>query len=123
MSGNWRHETAPLADEKQREAHHGWEIEFGANIFLVELAIRRCVAQIENAASQASETGAPVNEAQLRKALALAVRSSVANYNGHEYLGYYDASDGFMRFGTQAIHVASFVSTVCEIAEVYRVVE
>ena len=114
---------APRHADRIVDGRHGWEIEFGANTFLVGLAISRCMARIEEAANVAAEIGSPVNERDLRGCLELDVRGAVANFDGNEYLGLYDAGDGFMHFGTQAIHVASFVATVCDRAQIYLIAE
>ena len=103
---------APKHAERLEYGKTGLEIEFGANTFLVEQAIRRCAAAIEKAAESVIATGDPIDEAELRRQLGFAVCGAVANFDGVEYSGYYDASDGFMHFGTQAVHVASFVESI-----------
>ena len=110
---------APKHADRLEYGDTGWELKFGANTFLVEEAIRRCASIIEKVAKSVLETDTPIDESKLRRELEYAVRGAVANYEGVEYAGYYDASDGFMHFGTQAIHVASFVATICDEVETY----
>jgi hypothetical protein len=110
---------APKHAERLTQGDTGWELVFGANTFLVETAVRRCVRTIEKAAEAVKKTDKPINENALARDLAYAVQGAVANYQGLEYSGFYDASDGFMHFGTQAIHVPSFVATICDEAQSY----
>lgn len=96
---------------------HGWEIDFGANFFLVEKAIRRCAAVIEEACAEVLRTGNTVDASTYRYKMSLAVRGAVANFQGNEYESYYDTTDGFMLFGTQAIRVDDFVNSMCELSD------
>lgn len=114
---------APKHYERIRPGPHGWELEFGANCFLVEKAIARCKDRIVQAIGTALASGSRVDGTALRKDMALAVRASVANYNGEEYSGFYDASDGFMHFGTQAISVNAFVDELFRLAGLHRICE
>ncbi len=52
--------------------------------------------------------GVRVDCSSLRYDMALQVRGAVANFNGDEYPGCYDAPGGFMHFGTQAVNVHAF---------------
>lgn len=86
------------------------------NALLIENAIRRCVTVIEAALLEADEFY-DLDESEVAEKIALALRGSVANYAGVEYAGYYDANDGYMHFGVQAIHVDSFVSEVWDVLD------
>ncbi len=100
---------------------HGWEIEFGANSFLVGHAISRCITAVERAVNQVLTTGSKVQESRLREEMTLAVRGAVANFDGNEYQTYYDVHKGFMHFGTQAINVDDFVRTIWTLTEAHRI--
>jgi hypothetical protein len=110
---------APKHADRLEYGDTGLEIEFGANTFLVEEAIRRCVAALKVAAERALEAEEPADESELRARLRLAIRGAVSNYQGEEYAGYYNATDGFMHFGAQAIHVESFLGTIWDGTEAY----
>jgi hypothetical protein len=110
---------APRHADRMDYGNTGLEIEFGANSFLVEEAIRRCLAALRAAAERALETEEPADETELRARLRLAIRGAVSNYQGEQYAGYYNASDGFMHFGAQAIHVESFLGTIWDDTEAY----
>lgn len=97
----------------------GWS--FGANSFLVEKAIRRCVDHVRTAMDQAVADGSPVAEGELRSALSVAVRQSVARYDGVEFDAPYDATDGFMRFGNQGIRIDDVVDFFMSACKVRRV--
>ena len=112
---------APKHFERVTTGAHGWELEFGANYFLVEAAIRRCTVLISDAIRAVLENGVKVDCVKLREDMRWQVRGAVANFNGEEYGSYYDISKGFMHFGTQAINVNDFVETLCMLAEVHRI--
>lgn len=112
---------APKHHERVTSGTYGWKIEFGANYFLVEVAIRRCLTLIGEAADLAEKSGGKVDESDLRERLVMQVRGSVANFNGNEYDGFYDTVKGFMLFGTQAINVNDFVGTICDLTEIHRI--
>ena len=112
---------APKHYENVTAGHHGWELAFGANAFLVEKAIRRCIKLIGESVALAEKNAVRVDGKDLRQRLALQVRGSVANFEGNEYDGLYNTSDGFMHFGTQAINVNDFVDTIWKLAEIHRI--
>lgn len=112
---------APKHYERVTRGRHGWEIEFGANTFLVESAIWGCIVALDEAIKAALSTGSKVDESGLREKMSLAVTGAVANYNGDEYLSYYETFKGFMHFGTQAINVNDFVSTIWVLTEAHRI--
>lgn len=107
--------------ERVTHSNGGWQIEFGANTFSVEQAIKGCFLALLDAVESAESSGAKVDEVPLRERMSLAVRGAVANYNGDEYLGYYDTYKGFMLFGTQAINVNDFVHTFWSLTEAHRI--
>lgn len=110
---------APNHYKRVTSGVHGWEIEFGANLFLVEKAIRRCISIITEHAFLAERTRAKVDAIELRYSMSLQVRSAVAKYNGAEYKEYYDTVNGFMLFGTQAINVNDFVATMSKLSDLH----
>ena len=86
------------------DSHFGWSLAFGANTFLVGLAIQRCVETINKFLDEFSLGKIPLKES-LYDELKNSISGSVANSNGYEYSGYYPVIDGKMMFGTHAIYV------------------
>ena len=114
---------APKHSQRVKGGVYGWEMEFGANCFRVERAIRRCIKNIRYAAYFVENTGKKVAYMILREDLVRQVRLSVANLNGVEYGIEYGATKRFMHFGTQAINVYDFVDAIMEQTEIYAIAE
>ena len=112
---------APKHYERISNGIHGLELEFGANYFLVETAIRRVFNIINDLVNTVESTGKKGSNSFLRLHMIATIEGAVANFNGDEYDGFYDSIDGFMIFGTQAISVNDFVNTICDFTEVYRI--
>ena len=72
---------------------HGWVVDFGANTFLVGIALRRCRAILIEKFTLA-ESGRFLDAEQLREKLAVAISGAVANKAGNEYAGYYPITNG-----------------------------
>jgi len=103
---------APGHAKRIKGSPNDWRIKFGANSFLVGLAICRCQQTLLEFLEQA-ESGYVMARPQLREKLELIVQGAVANHEGDEYAGYYSAvSDNFMMFGTQAINICDFVNLI-----------
>ena len=117
----WRHPKsgwvrAPKHAERLEYGNYGLEVSFGANRFLVELAIKRSIKSCADFL-QFCEWELSPSISDLRNNLRLNVLSAVANYQGTEFPSGYPESDGMMIFGVQAIRVVDFVdivdATVC----------
>jgi hypothetical protein len=95
--------SAPRHANRIKNGPHGWEIEFGANVVLIEVAFNRTI----NTLQELSPIMRPA-EKQYDEFLRLAgqhIRGAVANYQRNEYRGYYQASQAIMTFGVQGINV------------------
>lgn len=108
----WNHPKAgwvqaPKHAERMALGSHGWELGFGANSFLVGLAVSRCIEEIGYFLKQVEFDDCP-NYPMLQYDLNQAVRESVGNQSGIRYSGAYPEDGGFMVFGTQGIHVHTF---------------
>lgn len=109
-------------DHSRRIVHgrFGWEVEFGANYFLVGRAIARSVYWVGRYIALARPGGPRPLLSDIGEELRLEVIRSVANSN-HELYGNYPEQDGYLLFGTQAIHVPSFVNKILAFTEVRRI--
>lgn len=96
-------------------AQHGWELDFGANRFLVGLAVSKCIDEMGYFLKAVEIDDCP-NYPMLQYELNQAVRQSVGNHTGARYSGAYPEDGGFMVFGTQGIHVATFISIALQTA-------
>lgn len=96
----------------------GWEVEFGANKFLIGMAIeqsKKCVLRhIEDSVSK----DVSVNRLILTDELNRIVRGAVSNYQDEVYMTLWGVSDGHMRFGTQSICLKDFTSSFIEMFEI-----
>jgi|APEBP8051072661_1049379.scaffolds.fasta_scaffold05981_1 hypothetical protein len=102
---------APKHADRLVQGAYGWEVSFGANRFLAELAIKRFIACV-NGFLHKREVGIPYSYANLLENLRQNVLASVGNYQGDEFSGYYPASGEMMVFGTQAIRITDCVNIV-----------
>ena len=103
---------APRHFKRIKGHEEQWWIEFGSNKFLVGHAIFRCHKTLLEFLDNV-KPGAIMSLTELRKKLELDVIGAVANYEGHEYEGYYSAVHGdYMKFGSQAININDFVNLV-----------
>lgn len=95
---------APGHAKNLYNSDNGWAIDFGANTFLVDVAIARCRTSLNSFLRQV-ECGHTVSLSTLREQLMKDISGAVANYDGFEYGGYYPLSGTEMIFGSQAIDV------------------
>lgn len=87
----------------------GGRISFGANTFLIQKAAERLIALLE---VRTDEHGRfLVDPAVFYQEAKEIVASSVKGMNGKRYSKYPIQEDGHMLFGTQSIHVPSFIKT------------
>ncbi|MDZ4858304.1 MAG: hypothetical protein SGI88_04920 [Candidatus Hydrogenedentes bacterium] len=96
---------APGHAKRMYKSHHGWTVDFGANMFLVGKAIERCKVAINGALDEISEGRIPL-KSDIINSLKTEVSGAVANANGHEYQGYYPIEDEDLIFGAQSIDVS-----------------
>ena len=70
------------------KGHHGWELKFGANSFLVEHAILLCKRTILEELDHAQKLSQSIDRRVLRGRLITCVRQSVTDWN-HKLFDYY----------------------------------
>lgn len=109
---------APKHTERIVNGSMGYMISFGANSFLVGRAISRCAAEIS--AYYRSGDGTLSRHKMLQSDLSLQVRGSVANYQGHEYPGFYPIEHEMMVFGTQGILVTEVINSLLMMTATYE---
>jgi hypothetical protein len=100
----------------------GWAVDFGANTFLVGLALERSIKLINRYLDEFSEGKLPKFD-KLSEDLNFEIRGSVANYNGYEYKGYYPVNDGCMIFGGHSIMLNSATKYIIDqmgIMEIFK---
>lgn len=102
---------APKHWERIQERGSRYEIEFGANSFLVETAILRCARRIREAADEVERTGKLISRGMLQRQLVNCLRQSVANYCGEEFDDY-PIRGGYLEFGTTGICVGTFLGGI-----------
>lgn len=111
--------SAPKHANRMQNGQFGYEVRFGANYFLVELAIVRCADTISDLIKR-FETGNYYPYEELERRLYLNVRGAVANADGNEYSGYYPIQGRDMVFGTQSIDVQNFIDLVIQTSKIKR---
>lgn len=116
-SGSWV--RAPKHADRLEEGEHGWEVPFGANRFLVARALRFCIGDVECFLREVEIDERP-SYSWLCYELRQCVRGSVGNHLGDIYGGRYPEHGDFMLFGTQGIHLPSFVQIVVLTARLPR---
>lgn len=99
------------------ESKAGWIVAFGANTFLVGLALQRSRIEINRYLDIASGGRLPLLS-DLKVAVRKAIRGAVANYEGSLYESLYPETDGEMKFGAQAIDLNDAVDYVLTKAQV-----
>lgn len=100
---------APNHAERIEEESGSWVIGFGANTFLVSVAICRCCSRIKEWALR-QQGNIPANSwAELYSSLSRTLRGAVSNYAGDEYDVYGDFSQDKIIFGAQAISINDFI--------------
>lgn len=113
---------APKHSDRLQIGPHGFELEFGANKFLVERALDRCLQYIDRCLDWTEKSGSKAAWSDARPELALRVADAVANHCDELFGGLYPRDNrGYMHFGTQAIHVEGFVTCLYERLELHRV--
>ncbi len=112
---------APKHHERVTSGAHGWEIEFGANAFLVGLAIERGCRAVQSALAVVEVVGQKTGADPLRESLERAVRGSVANFSGDEYPTLWGLTSGHMLFGAQSIHLGEFVQSKWSLLKLHLV--
>ena len=112
---------APSHADRVAKTHLGWAVEFGANSFLVGLAIERCRLLINRFLDDIAAGKMPSID-DLNRQLELEISGAVANYEGYEYEGFYPTEDGHLVFGNQSISVrdaARFVMAEAKVDDLF----
>lgn len=116
--------NAPKYAERIENGRYGYQISYGANYFLVGLAISRCVNTISDLINSWEYfLGRGYSMQQLREELDFHVSGAVANNDGCEYKGCYPIHGNRIIFGTQAIDVKTFAGIIIattKIAQIYE---
>ncbi len=105
--------AARFADRIRLDPEHGWAVDFGANAFLVEKALRRSAKQVDKFLG-ALDAGASFDLKRLRKDLRSAISGAVANANGYEYAGYYPIDGNDLVFGAHVIDLEHAIDFLCD---------
>ncbi len=95
---------APSHARRIYKSHHGWAIDFGANTFLVGIAIERCKNALNDIFTE-SQNGKIPSLSEVANILMRHISGAVANSSGYEYTRYYPLTGSEMVFGAQAIDV------------------
>jgi hypothetical protein len=111
--GGWV--QAPKHAERIVEGPYGWELSFGANCFLVGLALKNCIIAVSCFLREVEIDERP-HYPSLLYDLKQCVRGAVGNHQGERYSGCYPEHGEFMLFGTQGIHLPSFTGIVAATA-------
>lgn len=116
-TGRWVH--APKHARRIVNGRYGWEVEFGANKFLVGRAIQKCTIFIRDLINKV-ELGEVIYRDDISSRLNLIISGSVSNYEGEIFDGYYSIELGLLRFGTQGIDVGEFKSYIIGTTEINK---
>jgi len=109
--------NAPKHAERLQVGKHGYEIQFGGNYFLVELAIQRCLNFLTDVLELISENE-PYSYNEMISMLTNHILGAVANSNGDEYSGYYPKNGDLMVFGTQGIFIDGFIEHLFDLCDI-----
>jgi hypothetical protein len=112
---------APKHCERIANGVHGLQLEFGANKFLVEHAMRLIHHTFTYAVCRAVECDDYVDAAEIRNALALNVRQSVAGFDDLVFNPYSGDDGEFLHLGASEIRVSDVVEEVYRMCELHRV--
>ncbi|WP_431023941.1 phospholipase D-like domain-containing protein [Halomonas sp. H5] len=109
---------APGYEDKIYGESPDWRIGFGANEFMIGIAISRCLATLDEAVNNIS-AGRKINREDVERGFFYDITGAVANYEGVEYEGYYSAIAGGrdMVFGTQSIDIKDFIDCLLVLTE------
>ena len=102
-------------------SQHGWTIEFGANNFLIEKAIKRCCREIHIFLLNMDQ-GKEVSKHELKKKLQLHIRGAVSNYEDDEYMSYWPLEENDMKFGAQSIDIKDAVNYIVRVTGISQYV-
>lgn len=126
ISALWDHPTAltlvnaPGHADRIYKGSLGWTVDFGANSFLVGVAIEYGVGEI-NEALDAILAGKVVKRSDLVQKLVHVMSFAVANNLGEQYNGAYPVYNGKMQFGNQYIDLevaADYLVTQAQLDDV-----
>lgn len=97
------------ADRIFESEQHGWAIEFGANSFLVETAIKRSLDAVKSLLDT-NETGRDELISEIKRHTS----GAVSNHYDDEYSGYYPLEGEDMIFGSTSINVDDAAKFILE---------
>jgi len=122
VSAYWDHPksgwvNAPKHAERIQAGDNGYEIQFGGNYFLVEVAIQRCSNFLTEILELISKNE-PYSYNKMVSGLTNHILGAVANTSGDEYSGYYPKNGNLMVFGTQGIFIDGFIDHLFDLCEV-----
>ena len=109
LTAEWDHPTswsivsAPKHADRVYENHLGWAVDFGANTFLVGMAIARGYREMARIMQSLAEGNFVFRENVISR-LKLVISGCVANHDGNEFEGYYPLDGAHLTFGTQLIN-------------------
>jgi hypothetical protein len=113
--------NAPKHAERIKKSHYGYEINFGANCFLVELAVKRCVSEVSKYLDLFEDDPYSTDTLDdLRALLKHHVSGAVANVDGAEYRGFYPMQGNKMVFGTAAIDAQKFAGIIVATSKIQQ---
>jgi hypothetical protein len=112
---------APGHADRIYKSEHGWAVDFGANTFLVGVAIERCRSAVNKYLDLAAAGEIPAL-GDLKAELKQHISGAVANADGYEYEGYYPITGTELVFGAQAIDVedgAKFIVSEAGVSDLF----
>jgi len=115
--------NAPKHAQRISNGSYGYQISFGANYFLISLAISRCVKTISDLIDSMELLDLGYSMESLIDKLNLHIRGAVANNDECEYKGYYPIHGNKIIFGTQAIDVKDFVGIIIATSKIAQIYE
>jgi hypothetical protein len=104
---------APAHQNNITTGPHGLQIEFGANKFLVGMALKNCCAHLLKVMTRIEKDGHNPTSEEVVQELQLIVRRCVANFEDTLYPTHWKLTNGHMQFGAQSIHLGEFVRSYC----------
>lgn len=120
---SWDHPSGSFVEEprfaeKIGKGRFGWELAFGGNTFLVELAAKRCAKEMKHIFEDDIEYGYGPSKEELEEKLISCIRSAVANHDGSLYKGNYYKDEELLRFGVHVINCQDFARAVVRISNI-----
>lgn len=113
---------APKHFNRVQNGTHGWEIEFGANKFLVQKAIEECLDLLCKALAYAEVNEEYIDCSFLRSEMEFEVSGAVSNYLNERFDYYWEIRDEkYLVFGVQSIRIDKFVGTMLDYVGIEKI--